>query len=68
MQKELEHKLIERWPTWFNTEGDIRHTAMPRGFEHDGGCFDILRRLCVDLEPLVAEFERRLETSLKPYK
>jgi hypothetical protein len=30
---------------------------MPWGFEHDDGWFDILWRLCVDLEPLVAEFE-----------
>jgi hypothetical protein len=57
MRKELEHKLIERWPTWFNTGGDFRHTAMTRGFEHGDGWFDILSRLCEDLEPLVAEFE-----------
>jgi hypothetical protein len=30
---------------------------MTRGFEHDDGWFDILWRLCEDLEPLVAEFE-----------
>jgi hypothetical protein len=39
---------------WFNTGGDIRYTAMPRGFEHGDGWFDILWRLCEDLEPLVA--------------
>jgi hypothetical protein len=37
--------------------GDIRRTAKPRGFEHGDGWFDILWRLCEDLEPLVAEFE-----------
>ncbi|PYX49951.1 MAG: hypothetical protein DMG76_35780 [Acidobacteria bacterium] len=58
MDKALEQKLIERWPNWFNTEGDVRDTAMPRGFEHGDGWFDILWRLCVDLEPLVAEFEQ----------
>jgi len=57
MRKELEQRLVERWPTWFNTEGDIRDTAMARGFEHDDGWFDLLWRLCEDLEPLVAEFE-----------
>ena len=31
---------------------------MPRGFEHDDGWFDILWRLCEDLEPLVAQFEQ----------
>ena len=57
MRKELEQRLVERWPTWFNTGGDIRCTAMPRGFTHDDGWFDIVWRLCEDLEPLVAEFE-----------
>jgi hypothetical protein len=58
MRKELEQRLVERWPTWFNTEGDIRCTAMARGFEHDDGWFDIVWRLCEDLEPLVAQFEQ----------
>jgi hypothetical protein len=58
MRKELEQKLVERWPTWFKTEGDIRYTLMPRGFTHDDGWFDILWRLCEDLEPLVAKFEQ----------
>jgi len=30
---------------------------MPLGFQHGDGWFDILWRLCEDLEPLVAEFE-----------
>jgi hypothetical protein len=59
MRKELEQRLVERWPTWFNTEGDFRNTAMVRGFEHDDGWFDILWRLCEDLEPLVATFEQQ---------
>jgi hypothetical protein len=58
MRKELEQCLVERWPTWFDIGGDIRHTLMPRGFTHDDGWFDILWRLCEDLEPLVAEFEQ----------
>jgi hypothetical protein len=41
-----------------NTEGDVSHTAMPRGFLHGDGWFDILWRLCGDLEPLVEEFEQ----------
>jgi hypothetical protein len=55
MNKALEQKLVERWPTWFNIKGDIRHTAMPWGFTHDDGWFDIVWRLCEDLEPLVTE-------------
>jgi hypothetical protein len=58
MRKELEQKLVERWPTWFDTGGgDVRRTAMPRGFLHGDGWFDLIWRLCEDLEPLVAEFE-----------
>ena len=55
MRKELEHRLVERWPTWFNIEGDIRYTAMSWGFTHGDGWFDILWRLCEDLEPMVAK-------------
>ena len=58
MRKELEQKLVERWPTWFNIKGDIRHTAMPWGFTHDDGWFGLLWRLCEDLEPLVTEMEQ----------
>ena len=58
MRKELEQRLVERWPTWFNTGGDIRYTAMPWGFAHDDGWFDLLWRLCEDLEPLVAQLEQ----------
>ena len=31
---------------------------MPRGFTNDDAWFDILWRLCEDLEPLVAKFEQ----------
>jgi hypothetical protein len=62
MRKELEQRLVERYPTWFDTGGDIRHTLMSWGFTHDDGWFDILWRLCEDLEPLVAQFEK--ETGL----
>ena len=58
MRKELEQKLVGRWPRWFNLEGDVRHTLMSFGFCHGDGWFDILWRLCGDLEPLVAEFEQ----------
>jgi hypothetical protein len=58
MRKKLEQRLVERWPAWFKTEGDFRYTAMTGGFEHGDGWFDILWRLCEDLEPLVTEKER----------
>ena len=68
MRKELEQKLVERYPNWFNPKGDIRYTAMPRGFEHEDGWFDLILRLCEDLEPLVAEFEQEPGASLKSCK
>jgi hypothetical protein len=49
---------VERWPRWFNTGGDIRHTLMPRDFPHDDDWFDLLWRLCENLEPLVSELEQ----------
>lgn len=59
MRKELEQKVVGRWPRWFNLEGDVRHTLMSFGFCHGDGWFDILWRLCEDLEPLVTEVERQ---------
>jgi len=50
------HDQLRR-PRWFKREGDVRHTLMSFGFCHGDGWFDILWRLCEDLEPLVAEFE-----------
>lgn len=48
MRKELEQEtictmapVIER----LNTEGDVSHTEMPRGFRHGDGWFDIPWRL-----------------------
>jgi hypothetical protein len=58
MRKELEQKMFERWPQWFNPKGDVRHTRMSLGFQHEDGWFDILWRLSGDLEPLAAEFEQ----------
>jgi len=59
VKDELEHKLVERWPRWFNVTGDIRQTRMVDGFAHGDGWFYLLWRLCEDLEPLVAELEKQ---------
>jgi hypothetical protein len=58
MRKELEQKLVERWPSWFNVNGDPLETRMADGFAHGDGWFDIVWRLCEDLEPLAAEAEK----------
>ncbi|MGB7848541.1 MAG: hypothetical protein WBL63_23210 [Candidatus Acidiferrum sp.] len=56
VKEELEQKLAQRWPSWFT--GDPRQTRMAEGFVHGDGWFEILWRLCEDLEPLVAEAEK----------
>lgn len=58
MRKELEQKLVERWPSWFNVKGSTYETRMCDGFAHGDGWFEIVWRLCEDLEPLVAEAEK----------
>ena len=58
MKKGLEQKLVKRFPAWFDVNGDVRRTLMPFGFQCGDGWFNILWRLCTDLEPLVAEIEK----------
>jgi hypothetical protein len=57
MKEELERKLVERWPTWFDVKGSIQRTLMPFGFEHGDGWFGIVWRLCEQLEPAVKRLE-----------
>ena len=57
MNQDLEKKLVERWPSWFNIHGDIRHTVMPFGFECGDGWFVILWELCERIEPLIKKAE-----------
>jgi len=58
MRADLQKKLIDRWPTWFNLGGDTRHTMMPLGFEHGDGWFDLLWQLCESLETFVVAAEQ----------
>jgi hypothetical protein len=58
MRRELEQNLARRWPKWFDLAGDPVLNPMARGFQCGDGWFNILWRLCADLEPLVAEFEK----------
>jgi hypothetical protein len=57
MRAELEQRLRERWPTWFNLEGEPRPTLRPLGFEHGDGWFDLIWTLCELLETVVAAAE-----------
>jgi hypothetical protein len=58
MKEELERKLVERWPTWFDVNGSIKRTLMPFGFEHGDGWLGIVWRLCEQLEPAVNRLEK----------
>jgi hypothetical protein len=55
------HLLSPVGPPGSTPKGDLRHTGMTLGFRHDDGWFDILWRLCEDLEPLVAALEKQTE-------
>jgi hypothetical protein len=58
MRNELQRRLVDRWPTWFNIGGDPRHTSMHFGFQHGDGWFDLLWWLCERLEPVVDAAEK----------
>jgi hypothetical protein len=58
MRKELQQKLVERSPSWFNVNGSTYETRMVDGLAHGNGWFNIVWKLCEDLEPLVAEAEK----------
>jgi hypothetical protein len=57
MRKDLEQKLVKRFPSWFGVNGGAHHTLMPFGFQCGDGWVNILWRLCVDLEPMVTELQ-----------
>jgi hypothetical protein len=57
MSPELDRRLIDRWPKWFDTDGDMQRTLMPFGFQVQDGWFHLIWSLCEDLESLVAGYE-----------
>jgi hypothetical protein len=65
MSPDLEHRLIDRWPTWFDTDGDVQRTLMPFGFQVRDGWFHLVWALCEGLEPLVAEYEKETSQSFE---
>lgn len=53
MDKELQMKLVEKYPTVFKEYGgDIRQTCMAWGIDTGNGWYDILDELCAKLEPM----------------
>ena len=55
MKKELEAKLIERFPQYFvDMYGDPSKTCMACGCECGDGWFDLIFKLCEDIEKLNA--------------
>ncbi len=59
MRKELEQKLARRSPNCFGLAGNPRLSPIPLGFQRGDGWYNIRSRLCADLEPLVAELEKK---------
>jgi hypothetical protein len=56
MRKELEQQFATRWPEWFfDLYGDPRETCLCYGFEHRDGWFDLVWRLCEQIEKVVGE-------------
>jgi hypothetical protein len=53
MRKELELKMVNRWPGWFDLNGDPRRTLMGCGFAHGDGWFELVWRLCEEIERVV---------------
>jgi hypothetical protein len=58
MRKDLEQKLANRWPNWFDLDGDPHQTCMSRGFQHGDGWFNLVSRLCEQIEEVVDEQEQ----------
>jgi hypothetical protein len=53
MDKKLEQKLVEKYPTLYSKYGgDIKKTCMGWGMECDNGWFNLLDELSAQLEPL----------------
>jgi hypothetical protein len=51
MRKELEQKFQTRCPEWFrDLYGDITQTCLHFGFQHRDGWFDLVWRLCEQIE------------------
>jgi hypothetical protein len=51
MRKELEQRFATRWPEWFrDLYGDVTQTCLHFGFEHRDGWFDLVWRLCEQIE------------------
>lgn len=56
MKKELEAKLVERFPEYFvDMYGDPTKTCMAFGCECGDGWFDLIFKLCEDIEKLKPE-------------
>jgi hypothetical protein len=53
MRKELELKIADRWPSWFDLNSDPRRTSMCFGFAHGDGWFGLVWQLCEQIEQVI---------------
>ena len=59
MDERHERSLIERWPEWFDVNGDVRRTLMRFGFQHGNGWYGLVYGLCEPLEAAGGRAERQ---------
>jgi hypothetical protein len=59
MRKELEERILHRWPDWFRTGVDVPRAARFFGFECFDGWFDIVWRSLEAIEPSVNREKER---------
>jgi hypothetical protein len=66
MNKELELRIVNRWPDWFDVKGDLRRTLMPFGFDCGDGWFDLIWNLCEEIEEILPKLDKlqRVENKL----
>jgi len=56
MKKELEEKLFKRFPSFFRgREVGCKYTLMVFGFMHDDGWYNLVYKLCEDIERILKE-------------
>ena len=54
MKRELEQKLVDRFPKFFREyRGDPRKTCMSFGIEHGDGWYSIIEKLCLYVEEVL---------------
>jgi hypothetical protein len=70
MSPEKERAILERWPEWFRTAGDVRQSRRGERFCFwcGDGWYEIIFQLCERLEPLVANLDDAMQFQVMQVK